>query len=146
MNETLTVLRRFNITALALGSPETVDRRKKAGGDAIIPATDLSPEGLSPSKIRKWTKEGRICALAEVGRQYEGIAPNVGSLEPYMAPGGPGPTWMHGQSTDNQIGINRTLLIIRLMLEAAGVELSGLLIRHKVLLPPSEVGRPFIMH
>lgn len=85
MNETLTVLKRFNITAVAGGSPDTVDSWKRAGGDAIIPATGFSPEGPSPSEIRKWIKEGRISALAEVGTQYEGIAPNAESLEPYFA-------------------------------------------------------------
>lgn len=84
-NETLAVLRRLNITAVAGGSPETVDRWKRAGGDAIIPATGFSPQGPSPAEIRKWIMEGRISALAEVGTQYEGIAPNAESLEPYFA-------------------------------------------------------------
>jgi uncharacterized protein len=85
MSETLTVLKHFNITAVAGGPPDMVDRWKRAGGDAIIPATGFSPDGPSPSEIRKWIKEGRIAVLAEVGTQYEGIAPNAESLEPFFA-------------------------------------------------------------
>ncbi len=85
MNQTLAVLKRWNITAVAGGPPDTVDRWKRAGGAAIIPATGFSPQGPSPSEIRKWITEGRISALAEVGTQYEGIVPNAESLEPYFA-------------------------------------------------------------
>ncbi len=85
MNETLAVLKRFNITAVAGGPPDTVDRWKRAGGIAIIPATGFSPDGPKLSELRKWIEEGRIAVLAEVGTQYEGIAPNAESLEPYFA-------------------------------------------------------------
>ncbi len=85
MKETLGMLKRFNITAVAGGPPAVVDGWKKAGGDAIIPATGFSPAGPTPSEIRRWVAEGRIAVLAEVGTQYEGIAPNDESLEPYFA-------------------------------------------------------------
>ncbi len=85
MNKTLAVLKQFNVTAVAGGPPDVVDRWKKAGGDAIIPATGFLPGRPTPSEIRKWITEGRISALAEVVTQYEGIAPNAESLEPYFA-------------------------------------------------------------
>ncbi len=85
MKETLRILKRFNITAVAGGPPEVVDAWKKAGGNAIIPATGFLPGRPSLSEIRIWVAEGRISALAEILTQYEGIAPNDESLEPYFA-------------------------------------------------------------
>ncbi len=85
MKETLSILKKFNITAVAGGPAEVVDTWKRTGGGAIIPAAGFSSAGPTPSEIRKWVAEGRISVLAEVVTQYEGIAPNDESLEPYFA-------------------------------------------------------------
>ncbi len=90
MTETLGILKKFNITAVAVGttapgSLETVDRWKRAGGEAIIPAASFSPAGPSPAELRKWAKEGRVAAFAEILTQYEGITPDSQLLEPYFA-------------------------------------------------------------
>ncbi len=85
ISKTLAILKRFNVTAVTGGPPEIVERWKRAGGDAIIPATSFLPGAPSPSEIRKWVNEGRVSVLAEVVTQYAGIAPNAESLEPYFA-------------------------------------------------------------
>jgi len=85
MNESLAMLDRFNITAVASGPPATVDRWKKAGGIRILPATSFGKDGPSLSELRDWVKSGRIVAFAEIGAQYHGIPANSELLEPYFA-------------------------------------------------------------
>jgi hypothetical protein len=85
MNETLALLDRFNITAVASGPPATVDRWKKAGGIRILPATNFGKDGPSLAELRDWVKSGRIVAFAEIGAQYYGIPANSELLEPYFA-------------------------------------------------------------
>jgi predicted TIM-barrel fold metal-dependent hydrolase len=85
MHETLALLDKFNIRAVASGPPATVDRWKKAGGNRILPATTFGKDGGSPAELREWVKSGRIVAFAEIGTQYEGVPANSPLLEPYFA-------------------------------------------------------------
>lgn len=85
MKETLKILDDYNITAVANGDLETVERWKKTGNDRILPATYFDPRHTRPSQVRKWIVTKRIVALAEVGNQYYGIAVNSPLMEPFYA-------------------------------------------------------------
>jgi uncharacterized protein len=85
MHATLRWVKQLHVIAVTSGTPETVNRWKKVGGEVILPATDFSKDGPTPEELRKWVRGGQIVAFAEIGTQYEGIPPNSPLLEPYFA-------------------------------------------------------------
>ncbi len=93
LRQTLEILERHNITAIASGTVEEVSRWRAAAPDRILPAVSFEsghdPDGRAvyyqPSELRKLFSEGRFAVLAEVAPQYHGLSPADESFEPYFA-------------------------------------------------------------
>jgi hypothetical protein len=86
MQQTIDVLRRRNITAITSGP--LLDNWKKTEPDRIIPALGFNfatKPVPSPEQVRRWFREKRYRAFAEVGIQYNGISPSDARFEPYLA-------------------------------------------------------------
>lgn len=86
MRESLAVLDKLNIIAVASGSPERVAAWRKAAPDRIIPGLlfQLEP-GMTPAAVRSLHSAGNLAVFGEVTTQYAGIAPDDPRLEPYWA-------------------------------------------------------------
>ena len=92
LRETLAALERHNIVqAVTAGPLELVTSWHEAAPERIIPAISFltgraSGTGAGDVKdFKRLIREGRIELFAEVGAQYEGLAPNDPSLDPYYA-------------------------------------------------------------
>jgi predicted TIM-barrel fold metal-dependent hydrolase len=94
MRETLAILARRNIIAMASGEPEDVARWRAAAPERIIPGLDLrimprpAParfQPRSPAEVRALYAAGAFEVLGEVMTQYEGVAADDPRLEPYWA-------------------------------------------------------------
>jgi predicted TIM-barrel fold metal-dependent hydrolase len=92
--ETLAILKRRNIIAMASGEPEDIARWHAAAPGRIIRGLDLRivPKPASarfqarpPAEVRELWKAGSFDLLGEVMAQYEGVAPDDPRLEPYWA-------------------------------------------------------------
>jgi predicted TIM-barrel fold metal-dependent hydrolase len=87
MTQTLEILKRRNIIAVASGPPDRVQRWKAAGGERIIPAlvfykTTLSE--MTPEDLRKSFAEKRYLVFGEVALQYDGMSPSEPEFDPYL--------------------------------------------------------------
>ena len=86
MNQSLEVLERRNITAVTSGSLDLVQQWKQAKPDRIIPALLFSAKNGPPiGNLRQWVKDGKVAVFGEMVDQYQGIAPDDPSYEPYLA-------------------------------------------------------------
>ena len=94
MRDTLAILARHNIIAMASGEPEDLARWRAAAPDRIIPGLDLRIvprppsarfQARSPTQVRALHAAGDFQLLGEVMTQYEGVAPDDARLEPYWA-------------------------------------------------------------
>lgn len=88
MQQTIEVLRRRNIVAVTSGPEAHLDRWMKAEPDRIVPALgfDFGTKPVpSPEQVRRWFREKRYRAFAEVGIQYQGVSPSDARFEPYLA-------------------------------------------------------------
>jgi predicted TIM-barrel fold metal-dependent hydrolase len=74
LTETLAMMARYNITAVASGPIDIVRRWHDAAGDRIIPALMPGPRTTQDS-IRAWVADGTIRVLGELGFQYSGLSP-----------------------------------------------------------------------
>lgn len=92
--QTLALLERRNIIAMASGEPEDIARWRDAAPGRIIRGLDLRivPKPASarfqarpPAEVRALWKAGQFDVLGEVMAQYEGVAPGDPQLEPYWA-------------------------------------------------------------
>ena len=92
--DTLAVMDRLNIIAMASGEPEDIARWRSAAPERVIRGLDLRilPEppnarfrSRSPKEVRDLYQSGRFDLLGEVMAQYEGIPPDDPRLEPYWA-------------------------------------------------------------
>lgn len=82
--QSLAMLKRFNITAVVSGS--FVERWREEGGDRVIPSLEFGMSDAPPiDRIRQLAKSGEIRMLGEIGTQYEGVGPDDPRLEPYWA-------------------------------------------------------------
>lgn len=93
-HDTIAIMKRLNIFAMASGEPEDIARWKSAAPGRIIRGLDLriGPQGpssrfkaRSPQEIRALYASGAFDVLGEVMAQYEGVAPDDARLEPYWA-------------------------------------------------------------
>lgn len=92
--ETLAILERRNIIAMASGEPNDIARWRAAAPGRIIRGLDLRivPKPPSsrfqarpPAEIRALWSAGAFDVLGEVMAQYEGVAPDDPRVEPYWA-------------------------------------------------------------
>ena len=86
LQRTIDVLRRRNITGITSGPH--LDRWMKSEPDRIWPALgfNFSMKPVpSPEQVRRWFREKRYRAFAEVGIQYDGVSPSDARFEPYLA-------------------------------------------------------------
>jgi hypothetical protein len=84
---TIDVMTRRNIVGVLGGTPELVAKWMEAAPGRFYPGCEFSvgADALSPDSLRALHKAGRLAVLAEIGSQYEGIAPADERLEPYWA-------------------------------------------------------------
>jgi hypothetical protein len=88
MRQTIEVLRRRNITAITSGPRQHLDRWMKEEPDRIVPALGFNfatKPVPSPEQVRRYLREKRYRAFAEVGIQYQGVSPSDARFEPYLA-------------------------------------------------------------
>ncbi|MCC5942682.1 MAG: amidohydrolase [Balneolaceae bacterium] len=92
LRETLTTLERHNIVLAVTGGPlDEVTRWHEAAPERIIPAISFLTGRASGAQaggvegLRNLFLDGRFELFAEVGAQYEGLAPNDPSLDPFYA-------------------------------------------------------------
>lgn len=85
--QTVAVLNRRNVIALAGGAPALVAAWRATAPNRIMPAVSLQvgPDALSVSVIRELHAKGQVAAIAEVTNQYVGIAADDPAFEPYLA-------------------------------------------------------------
>lgn len=107
--QSLVMLRRFNITAVVSGP--FVERWREEGGGRVIPSLEFGLRDAPPlDRIRQLARSGAIRMLGEITTQYEGVSPDDPRLEPYwalaeeldlpvgihMGPGPPGAAYLGG--------------------------------------------------
>ena len=90
MREVIAEFERLNVTAVVMGDPKEVKKWKDAAPSRVIMGTsfdnDISSGKFMPAaEFRKAFTEGGFKVMGEVGTQYQGIAPNDPSLDPYWA-------------------------------------------------------------
>jgi uncharacterized protein len=92
LRETLAAMDRFNIvSAVTAGPLEEVTKWHEAAPGRIIPAISFLTGRASGAQdggtdhLRQLFEEGRFAIFAEIGAQYEGLAPNDPSLFPFYA-------------------------------------------------------------
>ncbi|HSM97309.1 MAG TPA: amidohydrolase family protein [Rhizomicrobium sp.] len=85
-DESLSVLKKRNIIAVASGPADKVEDFRRQAPDRIIPGL-LFGAGNLPTigQLRKLHAEGRLKVLGELVFQYVGIAPDDPRIEPYYA-------------------------------------------------------------
>lgn len=82
--QSLVMLRRFNITAVVSGP--FVERWREEGGGRVIPSLEFGLRDAPPlDRIRQLARSGAIRMLGEITTQYEGVSPDDPRLEPYWA-------------------------------------------------------------
>jgi predicted TIM-barrel fold metal-dependent hydrolase len=94
MRDTIAILNRRNIVAMASGEPENIARWRAAAPGRIIRGLDLRVgpgrpgsrfQARSPDEVRALYKAGAFDVLGEIMAQYEGIPPDDPRLEPYWS-------------------------------------------------------------
>lgn len=88
ITQTLEEMDKHNIVKSFICDPfEDIYRWMDAAPSRFIPSVTITGNPPQPSveKIREEYKAGRIKGIGEIATQYDGIAPNDPSLEPYWA-------------------------------------------------------------
>jgi predicted TIM-barrel fold metal-dependent hydrolase len=88
MKESLAMLERYNIWAVASGSLDRVSAWRTSSPRRIIPAISFAtsrPGPRTPAEFRRLFAEGRFAVFAEIGAQYRGKRLDDESYEPYFA-------------------------------------------------------------
>lgn len=80
----------YNVTAVVMGDPATVEKWKAAAPARVIPGTsfDSGPGGgnqVPVEELRKLFTTGGFKVMGEVGVQYQGLSPSDPSLDKYFA-------------------------------------------------------------
>jgi predicted TIM-barrel fold metal-dependent hydrolase len=82
--QTLAIMTRYNVTAIASGPIDVVRRWHAAAPERIIPA--LMPNSRTTmAAIRTWVGDGTIRVLGELGFQYQGLLPTDDTPDAYFA-------------------------------------------------------------
>ena len=90
MRDVIAEFERLNVTAVVMGDQKEVKKWKDAAPSRVIMGTsfdnDISSGKFMPAaELRKAFTGGGFKVMGEVGTQYQGIAPNDPSLDPYWA-------------------------------------------------------------
>ncbi len=90
LDDTVEMLERYNIFAVADGTLQDLDRWRAASPERIIPAMNFNPfndDGieLSPAGFRELFLDGKLQVFAEVGPQYQGRLASDDALDKYFA-------------------------------------------------------------
>ena len=81
MNQTLAIMRRFNVSGVVGGPMPLVRQWKAAAPDRVIPAVGA----VQRDSIRRWSADGSARVMAELAFQYTGGAPGDSLPESYFA-------------------------------------------------------------
>lgn len=85
---TIQVMERNNVYGLLSGEPERVASWMRAAPGRFLPATypgTGADAAEAVKRLRALHEDGRLAAIAEIGAQYGGVAPDDERLEPYWA-------------------------------------------------------------
>jgi len=83
---TLAQMERLNIVGVLSAAPDRVAAWKKAAPGRFLSGLGFSlHDGIAVDTVASLHRDGRLDVLAEVGTQYEGVAPTDPRLEPYWA-------------------------------------------------------------
>ncbi|HSL69033.1 MAG TPA: amidohydrolase family protein [Longimicrobiales bacterium] len=86
MRETLALLEKFNIIAVASGPRDLVAAWRAAAPQRIIPAHAFGDPGSpTPEQFRRLVQNREVALFAEVSPQYQGLPLNDSAFEPYFA-------------------------------------------------------------
>ncbi len=94
MRLTLAEMDKYNIaTAIVSGPVEAVEQWRRAAPNRILaspwfgrPGFDMFEQPLPTlDSLRRFYREGRLKAMAEITAQYEGLSPSDPALDPYFA-------------------------------------------------------------
>lgn len=86
LRQTVAMLERYDIRAVATGPLDEVTRWRAAAPSRIIPAVPFDDyEKRDPEAYRALFREGRFAVFAEISAQYNGLSPGDPSLEPFLA-------------------------------------------------------------
>jgi uncharacterized protein len=85
--ETLALLERRNIVAVASGSAARVARWRQDAPERLLAGLtfQVGPKAPTPEEIRALHAKGQLQVLAEVSNQYVGVAADDPAFEPYLA-------------------------------------------------------------
>ena len=113
MNQTIAVMKRYNMIGMLGGKPELVAkwmtaapgrfipgfdfRLDKSGGTASASNNDQTYKPVTPEELRTLFKNGTVKVLGEVLNQYAGILPDDERMEPY---------WKVAEEMDIPVGIH----------------------------------------
>ena len=85
MRETFSAFRKYNIRrAVAFGPLKVLEKWRKADEGVLIPALNFVDRDVAVSEYRRFFREGRLRAFAEVTAQYRGLRPDDPTLAPYF--------------------------------------------------------------
>ncbi len=85
MKESLAMLERYNIWAVAMGSLEQVTKWRAASPQRIIPGLNFSSRSIAPAEYRRLFAEGKFVTFGEIGAQYRGLLLSDESYDGYFA-------------------------------------------------------------
>jgi len=86
LRQTMSTMDRFHIVrAVVSGPPQAMDRWLPRGGDRFIPSALVRDASTDLHALRDAFATRRMRVMGEVGFQYEGLAPNDPSADPYFA-------------------------------------------------------------
>jgi predicted TIM-barrel fold metal-dependent hydrolase len=86
MQQSLAMLRRYNIWAVTTGDVAWVSEWRRAEPRRISPAHSFAGQNApTPAEFRRLHSEGKVAVLAEIGAQYQGRSLADSMYEPYFA-------------------------------------------------------------
>lgn len=86
MDQSISMLRKYNIWAVTTGTLEQVSNWRRAEPRRIIPALSFANvDAGTPEQFRELVAQGRIALFAEIGAQYRGRSLADSMYEPYFA-------------------------------------------------------------
>ena len=84
---TIAALERRNIVGVLSGPPARVQRWRQDAPDRIIPglSLELPKTEVTPTLLKELHGKGQVAVLGEVSNQYQGLAADDPTFEPYLA-------------------------------------------------------------